>query len=401
MNKFFLPNIYAKGDLYYKDEYCRSRISEESDLSRIGQAFEEAGADGIIIYDLSDDDISHEKFILSLRKLSKNIDIPLYAGGHIKRLEDVKKYLYAGAMGCIIDDGSKDSLTGSDIISDAVERFGDEKIAVRDDAGRIAINTGMIKPVALSEDIVPVLSEQLTAGVTGEAVSGTDVSFYKFKSECLKNDIPVNAFMPSIPFAELKVNEAGLIPVIVQDYKTDEVLMMAWMNEASFNATVESGMMTYFSRSRDELWVKGETSGHYQYVRSMSVDCDNDTLLAKVKQVGAACHTGERSCFYRELFSKGTNSKNPLKVFSEVMDVINDRKENPKEGSYTTYLFDQGIDKVLKKCGEEASEVIIAAKNPDPEEIKYEMADFLYHAMVLMSMKGVTWEDITKELANR
>ena len=177
--------------------------------------------------------------------------------------------------------------------------------------------------------------------------------------------------------------------------------MMAWMNEAAFNTTAETGMMTYFSRSRNELWVKGETSGHYQYVRSISVDCDNDTLLAKVKQVGAACHTGKRSCFYRELYSKETNAKNPLKVFSEVMDVINDRKEHPKEGSYTTYLFEQGLDKVLKKCGEEASEVIIAAKNADPEEIKYEMADFLYHAMVLMSIKGVTWEDITKELANR
>jgi len=401
MNKLFLPNIYAKNSLFYFDEACKNEISQENELFKLGQTFEEAGADGIIVYDLSDDDISHEKFILSLRKLTKSVDIPLYAGGHINRFEDVKKYLYAGAKVCIIDDGAKDSLTGSEIISDAVERFGDDKTAVRDAAGRIALNCGIIKPVFSAEDIMPVLTEQLTAGVTGEAVSSPDFAFYKVKSECIKNDIPVNAFTPAISFSELKVNDSGLIPVIVQDYKTDEVLMMAWMNEASFNATAETGMMTYFSRSRNELWVKGETSGHYQYVRSISVDCDNDTLLAKVKQVGAACHTGERSCFYRELYSKETNAKNPLKVFSEVMDVINDRKEHPKEGSYTTYLFEQGLDKVLKKCGEEASEVIIAAKNADPEEIKYEMADFLYHAMVLMSMKGVTWEDITKELANR
>ena len=133
----------------------------------------------------------------------------------------------------------------------------------------------------------------------------------------------------------------------------------------------------------------------------MSADCDKDTLLAKVKQVGAACHTGKRSCFFTELFSKEYDESNPLKVFSDVMDVIEDRKNNPKEGSYTTYLFEHGIDKILKKCGEEAAEIIIAAKNPDPEEIKYEIADYLYHLMVLMSLKGVSWEDIIKELANR
>ena len=401
MNKLFLPNIYIKGDAFYKDEVCEKKISEESDILKLGMHFEEAGADGIIIYDTSEDDIAHEKFIISLRKLTRHIDIPLYAGGHIRRLEDVKKYLYAGAKACIINEGTTDTLTGTDIISDAVERFGDEKTAVRDEEGRIALNEGLIKPVFSADEIISVLNEQLTAGVTGNAVSDPSFEFFKIKADCKNNDIPVNVFSSSISFSELKCNDQGLIPVIVQDYKTDEVLMMAWMNEKAFDTTMETGMMTYFSRSRNELWVKGETSGHYQYIRSMSVDCDNDTLLAKVKQVGAACHTGNRSCFYTELFAKETDAKNPLKVFTEVMDVINDRKEKPKEGSYTTYLFDQGIDKVLKKCGEEAAEVIIAAKNPDPEEIKYEMADFLYHAMVLMSMKGVTWDDIIKELANR
>ena len=136
-------------------------------------------------------------------------------------------------------------------------------------------------------------------------------------------------------------------------------------------------------------------------MRSIEIDCDNDTLLAKVKQIGAACHTGNRSCFYRNLVSTEYTQVNPLKVFNDVMAVIEDRKANPKEGSYTNYLFDKGIDKILKKVGEEATEIVIAAKNPDPEESKYEIADFLYHVMVLMSLKGLTWEDIVKELANR
>lgn len=131
------------------------------------------------------------------------------------------------------------------------------------------------------------------------------------------------------------------------------------------------------------------------------MDCDSDTMLAKVSQIGVACHTGSRTCFFQKVVEKEYNETNPLKVFEEVYQVIQDRKQNPKEGSYTNYLFDKGIDKILKKVGEEATEIIIAAKNPDAEEIKYEMSDFLYHAMVLMVEKGVTWEDITKELANR
>ena len=177
--------------------------------------------------------------------------------------------------------------------------------------------------------------------------------------------------------------------------------MMAYMNEEAFEATLASGRMTYYSRSRQKLWLKGETSGHFQYVKSLKIDCDNDTILATVKQIGAACHTGNRSCFFTTLAEKDYKETNPLKVFEDEYQIIVDRKAHPKEGSYTNYLFDKGIDKILKKLGEEATEIIIAAKNPDPEEIKYEISDFLYHMMVLMVEKGVTWEEITEEVANR
>jgi len=177
--------------------------------------------------------------------------------------------------------------------------------------------------------------------------------------------------------------------------------MVAYMNQEAYEATLRTGVMTYWSRSRRQLWVKGETSGHFQYLKELRVDCDNDTLLARVAQIGAACHTGNRSCFYRTALKKDTPQKNPMKVFEDVYATIEDRRQNPKEGSYTNYLFEKGIDKILKKCGEEAAEIIIAAKNPNPEEIKYEIADFLYHMMVLMSERGITWEDIAQELANR
>jgi phosphoribosyl-ATP pyrophosphohydrolase/phosphoribosyl-AMP cyclohydrolase len=177
--------------------------------------------------------------------------------------------------------------------------------------------------------------------------------------------------------------------------------MVAYMNKEAYEKTVREGIMTYYSRSRKCLWRKGDTSGHYQYVKSLYADCDNDTLLAKVVQIGYACHTGEYSCFFNEILSTETDKTNPYTVLEDVMKVILDRKDNPKEGSYTNYLFDKGIDKILKKVGEEATEIVIAAKNPEPEESKYEIADFLYHVMVLMAVKGITWEDVMEELANR
>ena len=157
----------------------------------------------------------------------------------------------------------------------------------------------------------------------------------------------------------------------------------------------------YYSRSRGELWHKGETSGHFQYIKGMYLDCDEDTLLIYVEQIGAACHTGNRTCFFKPLMKKEYDDTNPLHVFQNVYDVITDRKEHPKEGSYTNYLFDKGIDKILKKVGEECTEIVIAAKNPDKDEMKYEISDFLYHMMVLMVEKGVSWEEITKELVKR
>ncbi|MBO6065741.1 MAG: bifunctional phosphoribosyl-AMP cyclohydrolase/phosphoribosyl-ATP diphosphatase HisIE [Lachnospiraceae bacterium] len=205
----------------------------------------------------------------------------------------------------------------------------------------------------------------------------------------------------SMAFSSFKTGADGLVPVVVQDYKTAEVLMVAYMNEEAFNKTIETGRMTYYSRSRQELWVKGETSGHYQFLKELRIDCDEDTILAKVHQLGAACHTGNVSCFFRELCKKEYSDYNPLSVLTEDYNLIMDRKVNPKEGSYTNYLFDKGIDKILKKCGEEATEITIAAKNPDREELKYEIADYLYHLMVLMVECDVDWNDIVKELSNR
>lgn len=207
-------------------------------------------------------------------------------------------------------------------------------------------------------------------------------------------------------FLNLKINEDGLITVITQDYYSGQVLMVAYMNKEALEKTIETKKVYYYSRSRKSLWLKGETSGHYQYLKELYLDCDQDSILIKVEQVGAACHTNMPSCFYKKL---NLDTKTILEVdkfkatdiLKGVYNVILDRKENPKEGSYTNYLFDKGIDKILKKVGEETAEVIIGAKNPGKEEMIYEISDLIYHLSVLMAVKDTTWEEIYKELDSR
>ena len=423
----------------------------------IAKGFEEAGAQFIHTVDLDGALKGHGVNAETIKKICSSVNVPVQMGGGIRTLENIQEVLDLGVYRVII--GTK-AVENPDFIKAAIDRFGAEHIVVGVDAkdGLVAIE-GWEKvsdktalSLALAMKDIGVQTIVYTDISKDGMLAGPNVEQTKILSDKTGIDIiasggmscmddlthindagihgaiigkaiyekridlkeAVNLFesgasyskasaMPKadISFKDLKLDANGLIPVVVQDYVNGEVLMLAYMNEEAYNKTLETGIMTYYSRSRQELWVKGLTSGHFQYVRSIEIDCDNDTLLAKVKQIGAACHTGNKSCFYRNLVSTEYAQTNPLKVFNNVMSIIEDRKQHPKEGSYTNYLFDKGIDKILKKCGEEATEVIIAAKNPDPEEIKYEISDFLYHVMVLMVLKGVTWEDIVKELANR
>ena len=398
--------------------------------------YNDAGADEIAFFDSSCAREDIDKNIATIKEITRQLDIPLIACGGVRRLEDIKKLLYAGASKVCMKTAPLENI---DIVKEASDRFGSERLIVTIDlsdcenpveygkalkragAGELLLihNNKVDNYVELVNKIrtevgLPVVASTFSTDSSEisdmlKATNAETISLYNLKQHdimeikqaCKAKNIPVNLFESSLDFSEFKLNSDGLIPVIVQHYKTSEVLMMAYMNEEAFNKTIETGRMTYYSRSRQELWTKGETSGHFQFVKSLTIDCDNDTILAKVSQIGAACHTGSRTCFFKDLIKKEYDDTNPLKVFLEEYAIIEDRRSNPKEGSYTNYLFDKGIDKILKKVGEEAAEIIIASKNPDPEEIKYEIADFLYHLMVLMVERGVTWNEVIKELADR
>ena len=423
MGKFrIIPSIYLyNGNVVDKET---KEIVGDGDAVELATFYNNRGADELLVFDLSSSDSEHDANIGTMIKIQDAVDIQMIVGGNVKRLEDVKKYIYTGAKKAILD-MSKD--TNVEIVKEASERFGSDKIAVMlnkdydfskikqlkydgvsliiaDSCANECIGLG-IKILAFNcnftfNDMVEFGKQDKVYGISDNSFAG-DFDFLNFKAQLKEEGVNTIVFESAMSFDQFKKNSDGMIPVVVQDYKTDKVLMVAYMNEEAFNLTIKTGKMTYFSRSRNEIWVKGVTSGHFQYVKELSMDCDLDTMLAKVYQVGVPCHTGADTCFFNTLVKKEYDESNPMRVFEDVYNVILDRKKNPKEGSYTNYLFDKGIDKILKKVGEEATEIVIAAKNPDPQEVKYEISDLLYHVMVLMAEKGVSWKEITKELSRR
>ena len=424
--KEFIPCLYLLNGKAVAG-WGQKNLFSSGDVEELTRYYNDHGADKLLIFDFSSSDAEHEAAIGKIKDICSISEIPVIGAGNIKRMEDVKKLIYAGCQKTVLNFSKESNI---ELLEEVSKRFGKEKMVVSiSSLEEFTENKELIETYAdsilsldnfskelLESTSLPVifhteeenqerlkgfLKEDNIWALSGSFVSSPSANLMEFKTVCKEAGISVNTFESRISWQEFKLNKDGMIPVIVQDYRTDEVLMLAYMNEEAFSNTLRTGKMTYYSRSRNQLWLKGETSGHFQYVKSLHLDCDNDTILAKVDQIGAACHTGNKTCFFQELMKKEYEDTNPLKVFQSVYDVILDRKEHPKEGSYTNYLFDKGIDKILKKVGEECTEIVIAAKNPDKEEIKYEISDFLYHVMVLMAQKGVTWEDITRELARR
>ena len=426
MNKKLTASLY----LYEKEAITSfdNLTVVSKDPVALAKMYSDKHADELIVYDLSIGDKEHEEALDMIKAICENVEIPVIGAGNVKRMEDVKKLLYAGCQKAVLNYSKEGNIAITEEVS---KKFGKEKIvvSVKDESAYLefadimkeftcetlymgnkfkdAFANSPVPVIACLPDVsldkmIEIMLHASVSGIAGEMVNKNARQIDSLKMLLKGNGISMAALEANISWEEFKKNSDGMVPVIVQDYKTDAVLMLAYMNKEAYEKTLSTGKMTYWSRSRDELWIKGDTSGHYQYVKSLTADCDKDTILAKVSQVGAACHTGSYSCFFHSIMEKeDAKASNPLKVFEDVFAVIQDRKVNPKEGSYTNYLFDKGIDKILKKLGEEATEIVIAAKNPNPNEIKYEISDFLYHMMVLMAEKNITWEEIIEDLAKR
>ena len=434
--KQLIPALYLREGKAVKSLSDHS-VTREDPASGAAE-YDNGFTDAIMIFDLSDTDQEQEAHNDLIRKICGTTRVPVMAAGGIKRMEDVKKFLYAGCSMVFLNLSKKGN---AELAAEVADKFGADRIGaafraeeeLRENADLIRGNVSCLLYVgqepfsglsAVTKDAlgcaekdkeIPVIAqisesmcvrETLTPeginGVTGAGVNKRIGKLQFVRNKLVSSGIPVRVRKASHSWNEFKLGPDGLLPVVVQEASTDQVLMVAYMNEQAYNMTVATGRMTYWSRSRKEIWVKGLTSGHYQFVRSLTADCDMDTLLAKVDQIGAACHTGSHSCFFNEVQKEeGREIFNPQTVLLNDYRTIAGRKEHPRKGSYTNYLFDKGIDKMLKKLGEESTEIIIAAKNPNPNEIVYEISDYLYHLMVVMVEKGISWDDVTEELARR
>lgn len=425
--KKFVACIYLKNGKATRNLNDARVVSENP--AELAVTYAEGGVDAILIFDQSQDDAEHEESIGWIRQICEKVRIPIYGAGHVNRLEDVKKLIYAGCAKAALNFSKESNV---EMLKEAAERFGKDKIAAcyraADDINRhkdmivsyvdelILIDETDVRGALKIDEVPSILTLpeisldkilqfgmlESVSGISGNAINDNIDQIQDLKKLCRENGMYVSMHQAKFAWEDFKKDPQGLLPVVVQEAATGEVLMVAYMNEEAYNETVATGRMTYWSRSRKELWLKGETSGHFQYVRSLTADCDLDTLLAKVDQVGAACHTGNHSCFFQsDLVLKEENEIDPMKVLERDYQTIIDRRDNPKEGSYTNYLFDKGIDKMLKKLGEECTEIVIAAKNTDPTETVYEISDLMYHLMVVMAEKDITWKDITDELVRR
>lgn len=423
-------NIVAT--LYLKDGkavFSPDHLEQNADALDIARLYNDCGIDKIICFDLSKDEDEREKNILAIRSINREIDTKICGGGNIERIEDVKRFLFAGCVEVVLN-GSKPGMTS--LMVEVAEKYGKEKVLVSlknvdfifkskdvlsDNIHELLImnrslyssleNVTEVPYILIQdeynfEEILEELRSEQIRGIYGEFINDPSTDIMQLKGDLSDQGIKMDNFAPALHWGDLKVDKSGLIPVVTQDYRTHEVLMVAYMNEEAFDKTIRIGKMTYFSRSRNELWTKGLTSGNIQYVKSLTADCDYDTILAKVSQIGAACHTGAKSCFFNSIIQKEYREKNPVHVLdSEYNEILRSIKSDDGSETYAGQLFKKGLDSVLKKVGEESAEVLIAAKNPGKEELRKEIADYLYDLMILMAEKELTWEDVTRELSQR
>lgn len=429
-NKKLMAQIVLKNGKPVQD-LENEQLFFDGSAVKLARLYEKKGADALIIHNVSKESWEKEKTIRVIREICLNIDIPVIAGGNIEETEEIERLLQTGCRKaffymsmentqmlerisghfekekiavCITDFSSIHSIEGSLALLEQsvslVLMFGDN-FHLYDAASRLPMETVPILSFFYFEQVLALLRLKNVAGISGKVISDINTDLFELRKSFVRQGISLQNCVSNFEWKDLKTNSDGLVPVIVQDYKNEQVLMMAYMNQEAFEMTLLTGRMTYFSRSRQSLWLKGETSGHFQYVKQILIDCDNDTLVAKVEQKGAACHTGNRTCFYRELVKKRYKDANPLTMFENVMTEIRRQKECSAEGVYVNGIFDEDLDQILQKAGESFIGLTLAAKNRDKEAACNGIYDQLFQMMMIMDQLGISWSDIAHEYKKR
>ena len=377
----FIASIYLYQEKAVKSLTDSTVIAENP--VELAREYCEKNADEILVYDLSNGDAEHDAALDVMKAICAASPVDVYGAGNVHRMEDIKKILYTGCKKAVLNFSKKGN---REIIKEVSQKFGREKIlaAVNDletltenkelleefASGLLFMNPHMVREAGEITELPAIVeTEQLAlnklleifglynvTGITGNAINDNKEEILQLKDLCKENGIAVEELHSDFIWDDFKKNSDGMVPVVVQDYKTLEVLMVAYMNEDAYKSTLKTGKMTYYSRSRQELWKKGETSGHLQKVKAIKLDCDGDAILLEIEQEGAACHTGNKTCFFRELkdgqWGDAAENTSIARGMALEYNIIRERGEHPVDGSYTNYLLEKGVDKICKKVGD-------------------------------------------------
>lgn len=423
--KKLMATIYLKNGVAVRGKDSDEVLGSAEELARI---YNDSGIDQMVIWDLSETTQEHEHSLKLIREINRVLEISSYAYGWTENLRDIREYLYAGCRRVIISSNNPNiskmieehkkqvydnrlslALEDVDILfkrrTELLETFHDIYV-FRSDILDSVVNMTELPFYAFVESMEfdaykDTLKLSACLGVGGPLLDEQTTDIMTLKHELYEHGILVLINDASMEWSAFKLDSNGLIAVVAQDYSTKEVLNYGYMNKEAFEATIAKGKMHYYNKQTGKMHMHGQAQGHMQYVKSLSVDCHKQAILAKVSQIGVACHTGNYSCFYKEIMKKDFTEKNTFKLLENIYNVIINRKKHPQEGSFTNFLLDKGLNEISKKIQAETTELILSAKDQDVEALRTELSDLIYYMMVLMSEYDITWDDVTNELAQR
>lgn len=423
--KRLIATIYIKNGVLVVGKDDHTPVGEADNIARM---FNDCGIDNILLMDISDSIEGHRLSMATIKEINRILEVTAYGYGWIESINDVRDYMFAGCEKVILNSSNPEI---NSLIIEAGTRYGKDKLSLSLDSvdvlfkQKAAIEENFDDLFLFSKDIIEAV-ENMTDVPYYAFIEGDDINQYV---EAMKNEhclgvggyildklttdimllkyrfrnmgIPVYIFESSLDWSEFKLDSDGLIAVVTQDYTTNEVLNYGYMDEEAFNETMSSGKMAYYNKETKQVARHGIANGHYQYVKSLSVDCHKQVLLAKISQVGCACHTGNYSCFFTEILRKDYIEKNIFKLLENKYNNISARKQNPIEGSYTAQLFENGLNDILKKLQSVTTEMTLYSKDGDKDALPVHIADLLYVTMVLMCEYDIRWDDITREMGER
>lgn len=423
--KRLMATMYLKNGCAIRGKDDDTVLGPANELARL---YNDSGIDKIMLWDLSETKEEHNNTLKVIREINRVLEISSYAFGWTSTIRDIKEYLFSGCRRVILSSSDPEL---PNILEECQKRFrGDRLSLALDDVDVIFKKRSEIEEYyhdvyVFKEEIleslvnmteVPfyavvdtmdvdtyaeILKIPTCLGIGGPLLNERYTDIMILKHQLYERGLLVLLNDSTMSWDAFKLDNDGLIAVVAQDYATKEVLNYGYMNEEAFEATMTKGKMHYYDKSSGSIYMHGESSEQFQYVKSLSVDCHKQAILAKVSQIGVACHTGNYSCFYTEIVKKDYIEKNTVRVLENIYNVITSRKKHPREGSFTNFLMEKGLNEIARRIQSESTEIILSAKDDDSEALRAQLSDLLYFLMVLMSKYDITWDDVINELAQR